>query len=75
MTNREYMGHLLLDADFIDDGGAAYANMVMEYINCPYWTGDERGECYSDESSVPHPSYDDRCFHCKLKWLNAENDE
>ncbi len=75
MTNREYIINLLLDGleeekDFkresIDDGFASYEAMVNYNIACPYYAGDERCHCNSQEIES------EVCYECKEEWLNSE---
>ena len=69
MTNREYMIELLQDASFIDDGGASYESIVYYNVNCPYFDGDDRCKCNTEEESR------EVCFRCKEEWLDSEVDE
>lgn len=43
MTNREYMIGLLSSRGFVDDGGASYEAMIFYNVECPYYSGDGRG--------------------------------
>lgn len=73
MTNREYMAKQLSDPDWIDDGGASFESMVRYNISCPYFKGDERAHCRSEEPYIT--PLDKQCTECKLEWLEAEVDE
>ena len=70
MTNREYLGKLLSDPDWPDDGGASFESMVVYHVGCPYYCGNPKAHCHNDDSFV----IDEwgQCLECKMEWLVSE---
>lgn len=72
MTNKEYIATLLMNENFIDDGGASWEAMVFYNINCPYRLRDKRAYCYEKEVEE---ICRDMCVSCKAEWLESEVDK
>lgn len=79
MKNINYMINVLMDImeneglDFeridIDDGGASEEAEIHYHLNCPYFSGDERGLCQDGIEPCR-----EQCVNCKMQWLLNEVD-
>lgn len=54
-----------------DNGGATEEAEIRYHINCPYYGGDKRAECYGSNDDIN----EDQCYFCKYKWLEMKCDD